>query len=268
MKKQKESCHQYRKRKANEKKEDKVLGDSMKKFVKNRTDTLSTESVEANTAGSICTGDGSATQSGDEAGELSSSFERMINIQPGPSTSNNEMHTESNESNTCVSEPIKHDPFTWPSVLNNSLIEDIVKSDLPPIPKRGISYPQHNGRCFNVSIFYATHVNGTPYEREWLIYSNSSDSVYCLFCALFNRNANQFCTVSRGYSDWKNIKRDVANHENTFKHHLAFKTWLDCHKRLQTMHTINAEQRKLLNIETDRWKEVIKRLVASVQFLA
>lgn len=32
--------------------------------------------------------------------------------------------------------------------------------------------------------------------------------------------------------------------------------------------TIDAEQKKLLNNETDRWKDVMKRLVACVQFLA
>lgn len=165
-------------------------------------------------------------------------------------------------------EPIANDIYTWPEVLPNSFREQIVKSGMPPIPKQRINYPQHNGRSFNEKIFHATHPNGTSYKREWLMYSEASDSVYCLFCALFKRNANLFCAVGRGYSDWKNMKRDVASHEITFKHHSAFKSWLEFSKRLETNQTIDAEQKKLLNREIDRWKEVMKRLVACVQFLA
>lgn len=165
-------------------------------------------------------------------------------------------------------EPNVHDPHTWPDILTDVFREQIIKSGLSPIPYQHKKYPQHKGRSFHESIFYAKHVNGTNYKREWLVYSKSSDSVYCLFCALFNRTANAFSAVGRGYSNWKNITRDVANHENTLKHHTAFKTWLDYGKRLETNQTIDAQTQKLLTKETDHWKEVMKRLVASVQFLA
>lgn len=151
--------------------------------------------------------------------------------------------------------------------MSSSFREKIVKSGLPPIPK-GETYPKRDGRCFKESIFFSTHVNGAHYTRDWLVYSQSSDSVYCLFCSIFNRNENSFCVFGRGYFEWKNIKRDVANHENTFKHHSAFKTWLELCKRLNTDQTIDAFQIKLLDKETEHWKGVMKRLIPSVQYLA
>ena len=51
------------------------------------------------------------------------------------------------------------------------------KSGLPPIRGDRMIYLQTNGRSFNEIIFHAKHINGTQYKREWMIYSESSDSV-------------------------------------------------------------------------------------------
>lgn len=64
------------------------------------------------------------------------------------------------------------------------------------------------------------------------------------------------------------MTRDMVNHETNIKHHVSFKKWNDFRKRLETNQTIDAEQQKLFNKETEHWKGVLKRLVASVQFLA
>lgn len=95
--------------------------------------------------------------------------------------------------------------------------------------------------------FFSTHINGIRYTREWLVYSQSSDSIYCIFCAIFNRNKNALSAFGRGYSECKNIIRDVAAHENSFKHHSAFKSWLELSKHLKTNQTIDTFQIKLLD---------------------
>lgn len=153
-----------------------------------------------------------------EAAALSGSMDKFLTVQPKPSSSTTEEKSESIESNDESEssgsdaesakrsetqredgvqsdsekqiEPLEFDPHTWPNVLPDSFRELIVKTGVPPIPKPRTNYPQHKGCSFNDKIFYAAHANGTIYERDWLLYSESSDSVYCLFCANFNRNIN------------------------------------------------------------------------------
>lgn len=254
----KESGSSYRKKKVKRGQEVAVLSGSMGKFLSSQSQP-SSPNIESNESSDIESGSGQ--QSGSQTAVLSSSLEKLLNVQSQPSSSTTEQNIESTETEmetqsdseqkSEIEKPIEpHDPHTWPAILSSSIREQIVKAGLPQIAK-GKIYPKHDGRCFNTSIFFSTHTNGTRYTREWLVYSQSSDSVYCMFCSIFNRNANSFCAYGRGGSEWKNIKRDVANHESNFKHHLAFKTWLELCKRLKMDQTIDAFQIKMLNKEID-----------------
>ena len=60
----------------------------------------------------------------------------------------------------------------------------------------------------------------------------------------------------------------IVRKKASSKHRSAFKSWVDFGIRLETNQTINAHQQRELDTEIDHWKQVIKRLVASVQFLA
>lgn len=277
-KRSKESGSSLRKKKLKRDKEATALSTSMSQFLISQDEPSSSTSQqsieESGSESSECSqSDATATesekQSGDEQieSQIENPDSEMIISQS--ETENPEVRVEMAESEAENPEiQIELDPFTWPDVLSASFREKIAKSGLPPTPNPGKIYPSHGGRSFQLSYFYGIHTSGANYKRDWLIYSDSSDSVYCLFCAIFNRNANSFCAIGRGYSEWKNIKRDLGAHETTFKHYSAFKDWHELCKRLELNKTINAEQMKLLNKETDHWKEVIMRLVASVQYLA
>lgn len=192
-----------------------------------------------------------------------------MEIEP-PSDSQRQRESTSNELLSSELSFQVHDPNTWPAVISDALWDKIVKSGLvqsqAPMNKK---YPVNkHGRSFKSKYFYSTKPNGKIYKRDWLLYSSKSDSVYCLFCSLFVRNENAFCAIGRGFSDWRNFNRDAKSHESHVKHHTQFKTWLDYSKRLVSNETIDAHQQKLLNKETEHWKEVMKRLISSVQFLA
>lgn len=284
-KRPKESGHSLRKKKMKRDKEAAALSGSMNKFLTLQNDPSSStsqqnieesksESNESSHSDVTVTESEKQTDDEQTESEVETHDSEMIISQS--ETENFETQVETPESEAVNPEiqieinkgPIEHDPYTWPDVLSASFREQIAKSGLPPTPNQGKIYPSHGGRSFQSSYFYGIHTSGANYKRDWLIYSDSSDSVYCLFCAIFNRNANLFCSIGRGYSDWKNIKRNLSTHETTFKHYEAFKDWHELCKRLELNKTINAEQMKLLDKETDHWKEVIKRLVASVQYLA
>lgn len=154
-----------------------------------------------------------------EIAALSGTLNRFLITQSESSDTDIESEKQSETQSEKQTEPIEHDPYTWLDVFPDSFREQIVKMGMPPMPKHREKYPQRNGCSFSEKFFYATHADETPYKREWLIYSESSDSVYCLFCVLFNRNANLFCAVGRVNTEWRNLKRDAAAHENSLKHH-------------------------------------------------
>lgn len=200
--------------------------------------------------------------------EIENEIQSMAAGQPFSSqceSTSNKVLPPSELTNSSISFEI-YDPNTWPTVLPDAMRDQIVNSGLLRSQSRkNKEYPvSKDGRSFNSNHFYSSLPNGIIYKRDWLLYSDSSDSAYCLFCSLFNRSESSFCSVGRGYSNWHNFHRDAARHERSFKHHRAFKTWLDYSKRLVSNETIDAHHQKLLNKETERWKEVMKRLICSV----
>lgn len=58
-------------------------------------------------------------------------------------------------------------------------------------------------------------LNGEKLTRQWLIYSESTKSVFCGPCRLFKQD-NQF--GNQGFNDWKNVKNRVQHHENSDEH--------------------------------------------------
>ena len=68
-------------------------------------------------------------------------------------------------------------------------------------------------RFCSQKIFSGTKVNGETYKREWLLYSQSTGSVYCFVCKLFASKTASSRFIE-GFSDWRNIIV-VDQHENT-----------------------------------------------------
>ncbi|XP_055301630.1 zinc finger MYM-type protein 1-like [Sitodiplosis mosellana] len=194
---------------------------------------------------------------------------RYVNVTPRPRSSTNENETESMETESAGTVPIE-------GIERESSVDKSESSDAESANENDEKSEDERETESGKSVdFNAYDPHTWPdvlpnyfIDQEWLIYSESSDLVYCLYCALFNRKANSFSALGRCYSTWMNINRDVLIHESTLKHHESFKTWIELRKRLQTNQTIDSHQQKLLIKEIDRWKELMKRLVASIQFLA
>lgn len=222
----KESGHQFRLKKKKRAEEAASLSGSLQRFFTTQS-TSSGRSVSESISDRYDQNDLALESDGEFVDEVQT-------LQPSPSAST-DIHesTSSNQISSGINIQI-YDPNTWPSVLSNVLRDQIVKSGLDKKhSSKNKKYPvSSNGRSFNPNLFYSTLANENILKRDWLLYSDSSDSVYCFFCSLFNRNENAFCAIGRGHSDWRIIQRDASNHERYLKHHTAFKTWLDYSKRL------------------------------------
>ncbi|XP_043271756.1 zinc finger MYM-type protein 1-like [Venturia canescens] len=117
-------------------------------------------------------------------------------------------------------------------------------------------------RHLSKSLFERQLLNGEKANRSWLIYSPSTGRVYCGPCLAFD-GATQFGSV--GFNDWKNAHSRVAQHENSSTHKSCI---LKMKQRGNVLGRIDQRLTAQLNEETTYWRNVLKRVAATIKALA
>lgn len=107
--------------------------------------------------------------------------------------------------------------------------------------------------------------NGECVERKWLLYSPSKKSVYCYCCRLFNNTTGNNLSSSNGYKDWKHISNLLMEHENSLQHRQSMMNYV---ARSKTTGRVDSGLLSQYNAQVNYWKNVLKRIVAVVKFLA
>ncbi|XP_050546143.1 uncharacterized protein LOC126908274 [Daktulosphaira vitifoliae] len=111
-------------------------------------------------------------------------------------------------------------------------------------------------------------LNGEQQKRRWFIYSESNDSAHCFACRLFSDISNCALSSRKGTNDWQHLSVILKCHENNKTHRECMLKWFELEKRLKTLETIDRETEAQIRSEAQRWKDVMERLLAIVQFLA
>lgn len=156
-------------------------------------------------------------------------------------------------------------PANLPETMRNYVL-DFKPKNVGDLSRAGMLMTDRGRQYFRHSSehnFYLTKANGQKERREWLVFSEPSGSVYCYVCKLFPNKASQFST--NGCSDWKNIAAKISEHENSYGHVQAMCTFA---KRLTAKGRIDEQMAKQLDDERQYWREVLRRIVATVQFLS
>ncbi|XP_031335363.1 zinc finger MYM-type protein 1-like [Photinus pyralis] len=156
----------------------------------------------------------------------------------------------------------------WPDTLTEDMIQQVLNEkpkDIGDPTNSGILVKYRDRtyiRHLSENNFYRTKPNGTKEKREWLIFSETSGSVYCYICKMFSKKKTQFFS---GCSDWKNISAKISEHENSNDHRLAM--CIFC-KRSRSEGRIDSDILKQVETEQQYWRAVLKRVVITVKFLA
>uniref|UniRef100_A0A7N0SZK7 HAT C-terminal dimerisation domain-containing protein n=1 Tax=Kalanchoe fedtschenkoi TaxID=63787 RepID=A0A7N0SZK7_KALFE len=157
------------------------------------------------------------------------------------STSNSDSHVE-NQNNMDESLVDVYDPKNW-----------IEKG---PIREVNIIFPLDKfSRHFSDFYYLKRMNNGETRDRQWLIYSKTVDRVY------------YFCS-NDGTSDWKHLSQTLRVHELSEEHITNMNIWSELKNRLDNNQTIDKEHQKEINIEKERWRQVLKRIISVVKCLA
>lgn len=155
----------------------------------------------------------------------------------------------------------------WPLDISDKFI-DLIMANVPKnfgtienLKSTYIDKERVYTRTFQESNFYTTKSNGIKEKREWLLFSETSKSVYCFVCKLFSRVSSK---MKLGCNDWKNISKILADHERSQEH---VRSMCFYNKRRGSTGRIDTELCKQLVSEENYWRNVLKRVVATVKLL-
>jgi hypothetical protein len=127
-------------------------------------------------------------------------------------------------------------------------------------------YTEHNRKYYRnlqESNFYCAEVNSTKEIREWLIFSETSKSIYCFVCKLFSSISNK--TSVEGFNDWKNVSKALAEYERSKEHITCMCTY---HRRCSIVGQTDTELTKQLESNQLYWWEVSKQIVTTVKLIS
>lgn len=159
------------------------------------------------------------------------------------------------------------DPAKWPKIFNDHERCEIVKKG--PVQVTDAVFPQNNEpvpRRFTKDNYEIVMKNGEKIKRSWLVYSISTDAVYCFACTLFGKCENALS--KGGFCTWKNIGSHLKEHEYSKSHVDNMESWHNLQKRLLTKTTIDQVHQDLMQLEVQHWKGVIRRVIAIICHLS
>lgn len=126
-------------------------------------------------------------------------------------------------------------------------------------------YPNGRNRKFSRYHLYRKHLTGEKILRSWLLYSPTSGSIFCFACRLFNANSKSAFASDDGFSDWNHLTACISQHENSHCHREAMLTLA---ARQQYAGRIDGQMELEFTKERDYWRNILKRIVAVIKFLA
>ncbi|KAL6184266.1 hypothetical protein ACLB2K_045670 [Fragaria x ananassa] len=160
-----------------------------------------------------------------------------------------------------------NDPRNWDN-LNSKWRDLLVKNG--PVrdmltgkgPKDGLK------RRFS-SEFYSKYLpNGEKHHRDWLVYSNDLDKVFCFCCKLFKNKPLQSQLAHDGLRDWGHLAFSLKTHERSPEHVNNMFIWVDLRLRLEGNQVIDKVLQHQISKETKHWRKILRRLFSIVKYLA
>lgn len=119
---------------------------------------------------------------------------------------------------------LSDDPALWPEKITNQQRCSIVKRG--PVQIKDLDFPQNCDKIphrFTADCFYKKMKNEEKIQRNWLVYSVSSDSVFCFCCKLFERGST-YSLSSDGFHSWIKIHSHLKEHEKSKAHRANMQT--------------------------------------------
>lgn len=175
-----------------------------------------------------------------------------------------ETPSQSDADETIVLSP--NDPAHWPSHILDADRVDIVRRGPFKVQPDFIFPKNKDGRAFHTSLNFKILPNGEKIQRNWVVYSEQKNAVFCFACKLFGQKSMKIAT--EGVTDWSNINSTLKSHENSSDHTQCMLKWKELDMRLKKNKAIDHQELALLEVKKKRWRDVLTRLLAVTLSLA
>jgi hypothetical protein len=172
------------------------------------------------------------------------------------------------ESRFDVDTEIINDIALWPTTLTDAMLDYILENkpkNIGNIDNMKSLYKDRDEiyyRGLSNDHFYRKKSNGTMEKRNWLIFSETSKSVYCYPCKLFSTSKSKLVT---GLQNWRSITVILSGHETSKEHISAMCTM---YKRSTKFNRIDTQLLEQEEKEVYYWREVLKRIVSTIKLLS
>jgi len=110
--------------------------------------------------------------------------------------------------------------------------------------------------------------NGKKVQRDWLLYSKSTNKVYCFVCKLFGGARVVDTRFVVGYNNWQCLSKTLQHHETSGYHINAYLLWNELASRLRLGKTIDRTLQRAIDAEKAHWRSVLMRVIDCILFLA
>lgn len=170
------------------------------------------------------------------------------------------------EASPAFREDIMDDLGLWPQMLSDK--QRIFLIERGPVQVRESSYPSGSSkRSFSNAYYSKKMPNNETIVRNWLVYSKSTDSVYCFYCKIFNADVTPF-NGKIGYKDWQHLTIALERHEKSSGHLLCLKKQITLKTVILKEKTVDFLNQTEIEREKKRWAAVIERIINIIYFLA
>lgn len=160
-------------------------------------------------------------------------------------------------------------------VINSNIIETFVKMGPPDMPP---DLPNDGKRAFPKTVLFSKRPNGESVRRDWLVWSDTAESLFCFPCRLFDSgcgseksDSNKSVLLSNdGWKKeygWRKLYEKLPTHERSTSHKNSYIQWRELERRLNETSDIHSQLDSELASRTKYWKEIFQRLLSVVMFL-
>jgi len=162
------------------------------------------------------------------------------------------------------------DPSDWPPPhqIGDSFRQCMVENGPQKCPDGPYPRSEKSRRCFSKAYCFRSMSNGEKVQRDWLLYSKSTNKVYCFACKLFGGARAVDTRFVVGYNNWQCLSKTLQHHETSGDHINAYLLWKELASRLRLGKTIDSTLQKAIEAEKAHWRSVLKRVVDCILFLA
>ncbi|CAN7949841.1 unnamed protein product [Ixodes pacificus] len=183
-------------------------------------------------------------------------------------------HTETTD---VLNEDVYSDIGAWPVIVPDDIKVSLVRRGSEPIRNKDGPFPAvkreaGKGKTFSSHLtkfwFYKTSADGSQVPRTWMVYSKSTNSIYCFCCKLFGEGKAPASSFITGFNSWWKLNPKVGEHESSESHMSCYEQWRTLDVNLKHDRTIDAALQREKEAERKRWRDILHRLLEVVLFLA